>query len=60
MRSCDITYEMTMDACTAWDKLKRLPNYKEVVGEMIFARYVTNIIDPNGDHWFYDSIIFWH
>lgn len=35
-----VSYSTVMNVCLSWDKLKRVPNYRERAGELILMRYV--------------------
>ena len=35
-----VSYSTVMNVCLSWDKLKRVPNYRERAGELILLRYV--------------------
>jgi hypothetical protein len=34
----DISYAMTMDVASSWQKVKKLPNYQDLTGDLIFSR----------------------
>ena len=34
----DLSYSMTMNVTSVWEKLKRVPKYKEKAGDLIFSR----------------------
>jgi hypothetical protein len=34
----EISYNMVVSVTRSWDKVKSIPNYLEIMGEMIFIR----------------------